>query len=359
MLSRLKVFFWFFPTLFRLLYDITAWFGLLSDITGFFIWRYPKRKRVSGTVFEASSSSAGQVTRRASMLRSVARRNDVSVVDGSIERVKSVALSLRPQYSCCCCKKGNVVLQYPVDPPSVLVDLMGRVDFKNNIWAYNAMFFMTSFGARVDDSINHGFSPYVFKVSGQISHWIGSLCLEDGEKPRFLQIYIYDPLNEISNRMRFFSSGDGDNELDESVVISLTAMLDVCNRYVRLYRSARDVCNSVEVPEIAVALYSRVTDRCYESPTSGSVGAIICGGDLSSQQFDVIVHNKSNQPCRISRLHPSYMPLQYPLLFPYGEQGWTPDMQLVVGSDSPNRNLSPAMYYSYQIHEMVNVSTHV
>ncbi|KAK1441302.1 hypothetical protein QVD17_07149 [Tagetes erecta] len=143
MLSRLKAFFWFFPTLFRLLYDITAWFGLLSDITDNVVFCFilmkvvlqPKRKRVSGTVFEASSSSAGQVTRRASMLRSIARCNAVSVVDGSIgnaeepvvdlllsscymdlgecneicefygarfwfsERVKSVALSLRPQYN--------------------------------------------------------------------------------------------------------------------------------------------------------------------------------------------------------------------------------------------------------------------
>ena len=44
-----------------------------------------------------------------------------------------------------------------------------------NIRAYNMMFAMTSFGAKVDDSINNGSGPYVFKVEGQISHWMGSL----------------------------------------------------------------------------------------------------------------------------------------------------------------------------------------
>ncbi|GKC80298.1 DNA helicase [Tanacetum coccineum] len=40
------------------------------------------------------------------------------------------------------------------------------------------MFAMTSFGAKIDDSVNKGRGPYVFKISGQIYHWIGSLCPE-------------------------------------------------------------------------------------------------------------------------------------------------------------------------------------
>lgn len=51
-----------------------------------------------------------------------------------------------------------------------------------NIRAYNQMFSMTSFGARVDDSINKGTGPYVFRISGQI----------------------YDTDNEIDNRMFHF-----------------------------------------------------------------------------------------------------------------------------------------------------------
>jgi len=64
-----------------------------------------------------------------------------------------------------------------------------------NIRAYNYMFSMTSFGAAVDDYVNQGHGPYVFKVSGQVSHWVGSMCPNSGDIPRFLQHYIYDTQN--------------------------------------------------------------------------------------------------------------------------------------------------------------------
>ncbi|GKD66318.1 DNA helicase [Tanacetum coccineum] len=52
--------------------------------------------------------------------------------------------------------------------------------FHKHIRAYSQMFAMTSFRAKVDDSVNKGRGPYVFKISGQIYHWIGSLCPEEG-----------------------------------------------------------------------------------------------------------------------------------------------------------------------------------
>ena len=38
---------------------------------------------------------------------------------------------------------------------------------------------------------------------------------------------------------------------------------------------------------------------------------------------DIILFSKSNQLKRICELHPSYDPLQYPLLFPTGNDGWS------------------------------------
>nr|GEV19896.1 DNA helicase [Tanacetum cinerariifolium] len=50
-----------------------------------------------------------------------------------------------------------------------------------------------SFWAKVDESINAGRGSYVFKVSGHIYHWIGSLCPPAGERPsegRLFQQYV-------------------------------------------------------------------------------------------------------------------------------------------------------------------------
>lgn len=69
-----------------------------------------------------------------------------------------------------------------------------------NIRAYNQMFAMTSLGANIDETVNVGRGPHVFKVSGQIYHRIGHFCPLEDENPRFLQLYIYDAANEVANR---------------------------------------------------------------------------------------------------------------------------------------------------------------
>ncbi|GJR16320.1 hypothetical protein Tco_0798972 [Tanacetum coccineum] len=110
------------------------------------------------------------------------------------------------------------------------------------------MFTMTSFGAKIDESINAGRGPYVFKVSGQIYHWIGSLCLPPGEAPRFLQLYIYDNDNEVENRMRHFD-GIHNNDLDPQMVEGLIHFLDAYTELVQLFRTTRDKCRELDIPE--------------------------------------------------------------------------------------------------------------
>ncbi|GJZ24123.1 hypothetical protein Tco_0561582 [Tanacetum coccineum] len=95
--------------------------------------------------------------------------------------------------------------------------------------------------------------PYGFKVSGQVYHWIRSLCPLPGEPPIFLQLYIYDMQHELENRMRHFSGLDNSN-------------LD---------------------PEI-IRLYNADGARGYELPTSNTLGVIVFySGVTGSTEFDV------------------------------------------------------------------------
>lgn len=43
---------------------------------------------------------------------------------------------------------------------------------------------------------------------------------------------------------------------------------------------------------------------------------------LEAPSRDIIIHGRGTKLQRISSLHPAYMSLQYPLLFPYGERGF-------------------------------------
>jgi hypothetical protein len=72
----------------------------------------------------------------------------------------------------------------------------------NNIRAYNMMFSFTSLGGKVDKGYRRGRGPYVFRMQGQNYHRMGSLLLNNGEQPKFSQLYIYDSQNEVENRQK-------------------------------------------------------------------------------------------------------------------------------------------------------------
>ncbi|XP_035837147.1 uncharacterized protein LOC110892742 [Helianthus annuus] len=271
------------------------------------------------------------------------------------ERLKSSPQKNRPRYNMCC-REGTVRIDFPREPPVYIKELYSMAHFMENIRAYNSMFSMTSFGAHVDHEINHTPGPYVFKVAGQVSHWLGSLCPPVDNKPRFLQMYIYDTENEVENRLRFFE-GDTRSPLSADIVSTLARVLSDVNGYVKLFRSARDICSLQEVPNFAIKLYNSHTRKNYEMPSTRTLGAIICDNDPLATDYDIVIHSKDGNPRRVSKLHSSYMPLQYPLLFPFAEQGWSPDLRLSGRTLSEDQNLTMNMFYAYQIHDRIGVYT--
>nr|GEU92477.1 DNA helicase [Tanacetum cinerariifolium] len=167
--------------------------------------------------------------------------------------------------------------------------LKGANHFMEQIRAYNKMFAMTSFGAKVDDSVNKRRGPYVFKVSGQIYRWIGSLCLEEVHDLRFLQLYIYDTQDEVANR----------------------------------------ICSAGDIPGMKIKLYSMGGIRGYKLPSSDLLGGIVFyDSPKSRMDFDVVIQLRGGPPQRIKKEHQSYMSLQYPLLFVFGQPGFYPEMVL-------------------------------
>nr|GEW96321.1 hypothetical protein [Tanacetum cinerariifolium] len=123
----------------------------------------------------------------------------------------------------------------------------------------------------IDESVNIGRGPYVFKVSRQIYHWIGSLCPEEGHQLCFLQLYIYDATNEVINGMRHFGGAD-DESLDAQIVERLIHILDEHNKLVQLFRTTRDECRDASVTDFKIWLYNMGGVRGYELPTSQGLG---------------------------------------------------------------------------------------
>ena len=235
-----------------------------------------------------------------------------------------------PKFSLCC-MEGKVKLPLLKKAPPLIDELLDPLGsqqsktFRTLIRSYNAMFAMTSMGGKVDNSINDGRGPYIFKLNGQNHHRIGTLLPNDGQDPQFAQLYFYDTENEVQHRMNVFSSGQINSDLDPSIVNALVQMFDESNNLVKIFRMSRDRFIDTDVHRLRLRLIgSRTSDgREYNLPSCSEIAAIIVG-DIGAENAhrDIIVELKEGGLQRINVLHPSYMALQYPLLFPYGEDGF-------------------------------------
>ncbi|XP_071728497.1 uncharacterized protein [Rutidosis leptorrhynchoides] len=232
------------------------------------------------------------------------------------ERIKVYSARRHLRYHKCC-MDGRVVLPIDRHVPLEFKRLLESAHFMDNIRAYNQMFSMTSYGAKIDDSVNSRRGPYVFKISGQVYHWMGSLY----------------PLEDSMPRMSHFG-GQEDSSLDVTVVRKLIAILDTHNQ---------------------IKLFSVTGSRQYELPTSDAVGAIVYGENVRSERdYDVIVELRSGTPQRINKLHQLYMSLQFPLLFMYGQMSYHPGLDLRETGRSirgRSKQMTMNMYYSYQIRD--------
>ncbi|GKA86644.1 DNA helicase [Tanacetum coccineum] len=269
------------------------------------------------------------------------------------ERIRTKNYGRRVEYHLCC-RGGKIYMPPTPDPPVFIQQLLTNSHFIEHIRAYNQMFALTSFGAKVDDSVNNGEGPYVFKVSGQIYHWKGSLCPKEGQHPWFLQLYIYDTQAEVSNIMRNFGGREEDT-LNPDIVVGLIHVLDEHNGLVRLFRTTRDRCNAGEILGFKIRLYNNGGARGYELPDSDVLGGIVFEDGLKSRtDFDVIIEFWGGLPRRINKLHQSYMSLQFPLLFVFREPWYYPEL-LLKPKNSRGRGQKVTMnaYYKYQLHPRV------
>ncbi|XP_057453106.1 uncharacterized protein LOC130744967 [Lotus japonicus] len=280
------------------------------------------------------------------------------------ERIDKSKQSNNPEFYRCC-MKGKVVLPFISKPPLLLYNLLHGIDsrskhFKDNIRAYNSMFAFTSIGGKVESSLNNGGGPPQFVLSGQNYHRIGTLLPQAGQSPKFAQLYIYDTQNENSNRMKPFNSMNTAENLDISLVEDLKQMIDENNVLAKSFRKVRDYINEKESSSFALRLFRKrgKDPRTYNLPTSDEIAALIVGDfDTVEVGRDIIV-KKDGVLSRIHETHTSFIPLQYPLIFPYGEDGWQEDIPLSGISATTSSRLKPRVtlreFITFRIQERNN-----
>lgn len=75
-------------------------------------------------------------------------------------------------------------------------------------------------------------------------------------------------------------------------------------------------------------IYERSTDgRIYNQPTVSEVVVLITGDVDTAERRDIIMQKQCGEVQRIDGYHTSYLGYQYPLFFPYGEDGYRPNVK--------------------------------
>lgn len=156
---------------------------------------------------------------------------------------------------------------------------------------------------------------------------------------------------------------ESDESFDADLICQIKNVLDDCNPLVISYRMARDGFSQNPQQRLRLKLLgNRKTDgRNYNLPTASEVAGLIFGDiDSSFDKRDIIIETQSGQLQRISELHPSYLALQYPLLFPLGQDGYRRGIKHrnVEGNKMSGRTeLTIREYFAYYIQERFNTTS--
>lgn len=213
-----------------------------------------------------------------------------------------------------CCGNGKVDLDPLRTPPEPLKSLLdGDTHFRKNCRAYNSTFQMTSLGAK--EVRESGFMP-TYRVQGQIHHSIGSLLPLPNESAKFLQLYFVGSA-EANLRHSLYPN------TKMEVILDLQEMLHQVNPYVKDFKYYLD---HPPPPNVKLTIDPNkrpqgVHRGRLNAPVCSEVAAIVAGGDFAGKR-EIIIETRDSRLKRICETHRSYDALQYPLLLPYGDDGY-------------------------------------
>jgi hypothetical protein len=113
--------------------------------------------------------------------------------------------------------------------------------------------------------------------------------------------------------------------------------MDEHNALVKSFRMVRDFCQQNQNVPVKLRLFRHrnFDPRTYNVPHVGEVAALIVGDfDTTEDGRDIVVRERGGNLQRIHETHAKYIPLQYPLLFPHGEDQYDEKLKRIVSTSN-------------------------
>jgi hypothetical protein len=175
----------------------------------------------------------------------------------------------------------------------------------------------------------------------------GKLFPQDPQNAMYAQQYLYDHGDALEARLQSHP------ELNENTMETLQNMMDSFSPFVAAYRHMRDVVQQHNAPELRLSFASMPDSdmRRYNHPQTREPATVFVGKDgAPPPNRDIVIWPRETATYRVSELNEHVDALAYPLLFPYGDSGWTPNLKHNPSKRTEKYQRVTAMqFYSYML----------
>ena len=270
----------------------------------------------------------------------------------------------RVHFGTLCCNQNKVSLPHYPDHPEELQQLFNNDDDDSKYFRLNIRKFISGLAMaslQVDDKSVRRYGPSAFKICGQLHRIIGTM-ISNNNSPKCLQVYFYDEQVQSEIRAsRNRPNNDTDYQKEIRIFRKLQTILQQNNTYLRSFITVNEyITNSNHNPE-EISFELHATDKPsnqqhpgrFHLPSAPEI-ALLLPGSIPENSTRTMVcsvrqssHNPNNeQLVSFPDYHKSYDPLAYPLFFPHGTDGWSPQTK---SDKEPFRKVSLSKYLRYYL----------
>ena len=269
-----------------------------------------------------------------------------------------------------CCAGGKVQLPpLPAPPPSLRqlwTDESAEAKvFRKHTRHLNSALALASQVVQEVRPEREGYTPSVV-IQGRLYHRLGPLRARDGQVPTFAQLYINDPQcedpeAEAALRLGHVRLGRNTSAATRRALLGLLQHLQQLlrqhNPWVRDFIMASEVPDDqVEHLRLVISAEARPAGehaRRYNRPEGLQEVSVLIGDEPARR--DIVLRRRAvgdvDDLVNISDCHRAYEPLHFVLLFPFGTDGWHPDMpqRQQADADRPARRVTALQYTAHRL----------
>ena len=255
-----------------------------------------------------------------------------------------------------CCNEGKVSLNIFPPPPKLIRDLLtGKTVearlFRENTRSFNNSLALSSVIVH-ERKFSNGYNPSVI-FEGKVSQMYGPLLAENGEEPKFAQLYILDPSTQHTTRIKNMSLPASLSKEQVRIITQTMQKLQTLLREVNPF--VKDFLHICEIPDDQlkngqIVLSCKKEDRPKDSHER-RYNPQQCLSEVSiltnSVPSDVVLRKRGGGLKYIYDLHPDANPLHFVLLFPFGTPGYSEFLK--HNDKNKKKRVSPREYFAFHL----------